>query len=214
MNGNNSIRVAVLCLGLALAGNSPLAAQQVTFQEGGVSLRDAFGKLESRSSYKIAYNNSRLDVNRMVTLDYRDMDVLQVLADLLQGTGYTYKVNKNYILIVPDEKGQQTVKRRTLTGVITDAQGEPIIGANVVEKGTTNGTITDMDGRFSLEVSDGSLLQVSYIGYDTQELPTSGKETLSIKLGENTQALDEVMVHILNFVLRLLHSSGNVPLIC
>ena len=78
--------------------------------------------------------------------------------------------------------------------MIVDNQGIPVIGANVVEKGTANGTITDIDGKFTLEVSGNATLQVSYIGYNTQELSVSGKTDFSVKLGEDTQALDEVVV--------------------
>lgn len=78
--------------------------------------------------------------------------------------------------------------------MIVDNQGIPVIGANVVEKGTANGTITDIDGKFTLEVSGNATLQVSYIGYNTQELSVLGKTDFSIKLGEDTQALDEVVV--------------------
>ena len=121
------------------------------------------------------------------------MEVLQVLSQLLKNTGYTYKINGNYVIIVPEEV--KTVKgKKQVSGVIVDTNGDPVIGANVVEKGTTNGTITDLDGKFTLEVNDNSVLQVSYIGYNTQEVSANGKTSFSIKLGENTQTLDEVVV--------------------
>lgn len=86
---------------------------------------------------------------------------------------------------------QQTKK---ITGVITDATGEPVIGANVVEKGTTNGTITDFDGNYTLEVSSNAVLVVSYIGYLSQEIPVGSQSTINITLKEDTQTLDEVVV--------------------
>ena len=126
-------------------------------------------------------------------MDQKDMEVLQVLSQLLKNTGYTYKINGNYVIIVPEEV--KTVKgKKQVSGVIVDTNGDPVIGANVVEKGTTNGTITDLDGKFTLEVNDNSVLQVSYIGYNTQEVSANGKTSFSIKLGENTQTLDEVVV--------------------
>lgn len=193
MNRNKSIRVAILCLSLAMAGSLPIDAQKVTFHEGSISLKQAFEKLESSSAYKIAYNDSQLDVSRKVSMDQKDMEVLQVLSQLLKNTGYTYKINGNYVIIVPEEV--KTVKgKKQVSGVIVDTNGDPVIGANVVEKGTTNGTITDLDGKFTLEVNDNSVLQVSYIGYNTQELSVAGKTDFSVKLGEDTQALDEVVV--------------------
>lgn len=83
---------------------------------------------------------------------------------------------------------------RTLSGTVVDAKGEPVIGANVVVKGTTNGTITDFDGKFSLEVPEGATLEVSYIGYISQEIVVKGQTTLQVTLAEDTQALDEVVV--------------------
>ena len=176
-----------------MAGSLPIDAQKVTFHEGSISLKQAFEKLESSSAYKIAYNDSQLDVSRKVSMDQKDMEVLQVLSQLLKNTGYTYKINGNYVIIVPEEV--KTVKgKKQVSGVIVDTNGDPVIGANVVEKGTTNGTITDLDGKFTLEVNDNSVLQVSYIGYNTQEVSANGKTSFSIKLGENTQTLDEVVV--------------------
>lgn len=193
MNRSKSIRVAMLCLGFAMTENLPIDAQKVTFQEGSVSLKRAFEKLESRSEYKIAYNDSQLDVSRKVSLNQQDKEVLDVLSEWLKDTGCTYKINGNYILIMQEEKKPAQGKKQ-VTGVIVDTGGDPVIGANVVEKGTTNGTITDLDGHFTLDVYDTSLLQVSYIGFDTQEVPATGKTNFSIRLGENTQALDEVVV--------------------
>ena len=83
---------------------------------------------------------------------------------------------------------------RQITGTVIDATGMPIVGANVMVKGTTNGTITDIDGKFTLEVAKDAILQVSYIGYMNQEIPVGNKSVLSISLQEDTQKLDEVVV--------------------
>ena len=194
MNRNKSICITSLCLSLAMVRSLPIDAQKVTFHDGFISLKQAFEKLESVSTYKIAYNDSQLDVSRKVLMDQKEMEVLLALSQLLKNTGYTYKTNGNYILIVPEKADDTTKDRKRVSGVIVDNQGIPVIGANVVEKGTANGTITDIDGKFTLEVSGNATLQVSYIGYNTQELSVLGKTDFSIKLGEDTQALDEVVV--------------------
>ena len=82
---------------------------------------------------------------------------------------------------------------RTVTGVVTDIKGEPLLGVNVIVKGTTNGTITDLDGKFSLEVEPNAILVISYIGYVTQQTPVTGT-SMKIALKEDTQNLDEVVV--------------------
>ena len=84
-------------------------------------------------------------------------------------------------------------KKVTITGVVKDALG-PVVGANVVEKGTTNGTVTDMEGRFSLQVSSNAVLIISYIGYIDQAIPVNGKSSFTVLLKEDSQALDEVVV--------------------
>ena len=81
-----------------------------------------------------------------------------------------------------------------LTGLVTDAANEPIIGASVVEKGTTNGVITDFDGNFALSVSPKATIIISYVGYATQEVPVNGKTNIRVTLKEDTEMLDEVVV--------------------
>lgn len=87
-----------------------------------------------------------------------------------------------------------TQQNKKVSGVVYDTNGDPAIGANVIVKGTTNGTITDMDGKYTLEVPANAILQISYIGYNTQEIPIGNKTTININLKEDTQALDEVVV--------------------
>lgn len=90
--------------------------------------------------------------------------------------------------------GLNQKKGKKVTGTIIDETGEPVIGANVVQKGTTNGSITDIDGRFSLEIPEDAILEISYIGYLTQSIPVKNKSSLQITLREDTQKLDEVIV--------------------
>ena len=184
-------RAMTLGVGLLLAGNLAVNAQKVTFNGEQVSLKQAFEQIESVSKYKIAYNTAQLDVNRKVTLNQKDTDVLQVLDQLLAGTGCTYKVNENYIVIT----SQQTGAVKKVHGVVKDVNGEPIIGANVVVKGNpSNGTITDLNGNFDLSVTSNTTLQVSFIGYNTQELFVGKKTDFNIVLKEDTELLDEVVV--------------------
>ena len=85
-------------------------------------------------------------------------------------------------------------QQKKITGVVTDKTGTPVIGANVLEQGTTNGTVTDVDGRFSLDVSRNATLQISYLGYNTQNIVVGNQTTFSVKLSEDSEALDEVVV--------------------
>ncbi len=85
-------------------------------------------------------------------------------------------------------------QNKKVTGTVVDDAGIPVIGANVIQKGTTNGVITDLDGNFSLEVPNGAVIEISYIGYTTQEITASGQTGLQVKLTEDTQKIDEVVV--------------------
>lgn len=185
------IRVLGLGVGLFLAGSLSVNAQKVSFNGERLSLKQAFEKIESVSKYKIAYNTSQLDVNKQVVLNLKNQDVLQILSDLLKGTNCVYQVNDNYIVITL--KDDEKVKK--IKGTIKDSAGEPIIGANVILKGdATVGSITDIDGNFDLSVPSNATLQVSYIGYNTQDVSVGNKSFLNITLKEDTETLDEVVV--------------------
>lgn len=179
-------------LGLMLAGNISVNAQKVTFNGEQVSLKQAFEKIESVSKYKIAYNATQLDVNKTVTLNQKDVDVLKVLDTILAGTGCTYQINDGYIVITPVATNKNSVKK--IEGTVKDAMGEPIIGATVVVKGTTNGTVTDFDGNFFLEAEEGANLEISYIGFQSQQLKAVSGKQLAVTLKEDTEVLEEVVV--------------------
>ena len=183
-------RALTFGVSLMLAGSLAVNAQKVTFHGEQVSLKQAFEKIEAVSKYKIAYNTSQLDVSKQVVLNQKDKDVLQVVTELLEGTGCTYQVNDNYIVITTLQKGN--VKK--VQGTVKDAAGEPVIGATVMVKGTTNGTITDFDGNFVLDAPEGSVLEISYIGYKTQQLAAASGRSLTVTMKEDTEVMDEVVV--------------------
>ncbi len=109
----------------------------------------------------VAYNESQLKNQKTLDLDIDNKQVDDALNQILKGTGFTYQLKNNLIAIVPN----QQINQKRIKGTIIDENGEPIIGANIVEKGTTNGTVTDVDGFFSLQVEEGAVLHVSYIGF-------------------------------------------------
>ena len=96
--------------------------------------------------------------------------------------------------VLPETTESVFQEKKMVNGVVLDATGMPVIGANVMEKGTTNGTITDMDGKFSLEVDKDATLVISYIGFADQEIKVGNQTSLSITLKEDAEALDEVVV--------------------
>ena len=119
----------------------------------------------------------------------------KALMSLLLCTGFIAL----HPLAVMAESTQATVhgmqqQKKSVSGIIKDAKGEPIIGASIAEKGTTNGTITDLDGKFSLNVAPEAVLQITYIGFKTQEIPATPGKQMNVTLQEDTETLDEVVV--------------------
>lgn len=116
------------------------------------------------------------------------------MEQLFSGTNISYKVLDKSIILSPKEVLVAQQKSRKITGVVTDGKGEPVPGANVIQRGTTNGTISDIDGKFSLEVPDNATLVISFIGYVTKNIAVGHKEIFNITLLEDSRKLDEVVV--------------------
>lgn len=163
-------------------------------------LENVLKNIEGQSEFLFFYNTEEVNKNEKITLDKTDSSITEVLDDINRETGISYSIKDRHIVLTAhaeptkDVNIIQQVAKKSVAGTITDDTGEPIIGANVIEKGTTNGVITDIDGRFTLSVSPNAVLLVSYIGYLTQEITVKNQTNLFITLREDTQALDEVVV--------------------
>ena len=146
------------------------------------------------------YASSLYAQRTMLSIQMNDRTVEIILDKLFSGTDIEYIINNRQIIVRRDTKKEdlpianQQTKKVKITGVVKDAHGDPVIGANVVEKGTTNGTISDLDGNFSLDVSAGNVLMVSYVGFQEKEVPVGDKKVLQIVLDEDSKALEEVVV--------------------
>lgn len=164
------------------------------------SILEILKEIERNSEFTFFFNDNQVNVNRKTSVDARDASLKEVLDQVLEGTAYTYEIIDRQVLIKAGDAGSRPTtgvspqQPRKVTGQVRDALGEPIIGANVVVKGTTNGTITDIDGNFSLEVPEGALLVFSYIGYTDKTIPVGNQTVLAVSLAEDTQKLDEVVV--------------------
>jgi TonB-linked SusC/RagA family outer membrane protein len=179
-----------------LAGSLSLQAQNVSFNNELLTLKKAFEKIESVSNYKIAYNASKLNVNKKVLINQKNKPVPQIIEELLKDTDYTFDMKGNQIIIVPknQKKSEKSTSKQKITGFVLDENGESVIGASVSEKGTTNGTVTDVNGHYELTVPKGSTIQISYIGYLSQNVKVGSNSQINIKLVEDSHSLDEVVV--------------------
>lgn len=158
--------------------------------------------IEEKSEYYFLYSNKLIDVDRKMSIRASNETIATVLGQLFNSENVAYDVKGTQIILYPQDMNQKaseqvvTVQqqKRQITGKITDEQREPIIGANIVEKGTTNGTMTDVEGNFSLYIENNAILQVSYIGYLRQDVNTAGRTKFDIILQEDTKNLEEVVV--------------------
>lgn len=183
-----------LMAAILLSGALAMNAQSVTYQFKNVPLKTVLKEVEKQSKFSIMYKKDVVDENRLVTADFKNTSLEQVLSTVL-GDGVTFSIQDKMIII--SKKGtniSQQGKKQKITGVITDSNGEPVIGANVMVKGTGNGTITDVDGNFHLDVQSNDVLEISYIGYTTQRITVGDQKHLLVKLVEDAEMLDEVVV--------------------
>ncbi|WP_289064062.1 TonB-dependent receptor [uncultured Zobellia sp.] len=207
LNKNRTVKISILMFAFALFNlhaNSYSQNKKVSIEANNETIESVLKKIETQSEFRFFYKTGQLNVAKRVTLNINKRPIKEVLG-VLFGEDVTYTLVKNQIVLKNKKplKNENTLllsdrikeEQQTITGVITDETGVPLAGANVVEKGTTNGVTTDFDGNFSLELSsDDAILVVSYIGFATKEIPVNGQTSLTVQLVESAAGLDEVVV--------------------
>ncbi len=192
---NNRKSISKLLLVTALSSCSfwgYAQQQQVRLTGNNVTLKTAFKQIEQQTKLFVDYNTQEVNDSRLISKLPKNSSVKEVMEQLLEGTGCSIAFSNGHIIITKQAKAASEIKK--ISGIVKDERGEPVIGANVVVKGTTNGTVTDMDGKYTLEVPVGGVLQISYIGYNTQEVKVGSVNVVNISLREDSEALDEVVV--------------------
>ncbi|WP_455621078.1 TonB-dependent receptor [Parabacteroides sp.] len=194
-------RRKILVLALLMGAAFTISAQKVTLNYQNQKLEKVLSGITEQTGLSLAYSSRFVDLKKEVSISVTSEELSDVLDRLLGDTRIGYEIRERDIFLFDKNERQKenggvsSVSRRIVTGKVTDMKGEVIIGANVLVKGTTNGTVTDIDGNFSIaNVSDNDWLQVSYIGYLPQDVTTRGQRALSITLKEDSQSLDEVVV--------------------
>jgi TonB-linked SusC/RagA family outer membrane protein len=190
------------------AANSFSQETEFTLHLKSATIKDVCTELEKKSNYRFIFagNTGKL-ITKKVNISADSKNIEEILENITANTELAYRILGNQVVIYHDKTklqpgeiieniSEQTAQqqKRQISGRVVDAQGGAIIGANIVEAGTTNGTVTDIDGNYSLSVEDNATLQVSYIGYFSQNITTTGRTNFNITLLEDTQALDELVV--------------------
>ncbi|CDD51392.1 putative uncharacterized protein [Bacteroides sp. CAG:875] len=188
----NYRKKAILMAGALLCLNLSLYSQSISLKMRNVTVRKAMTELQAKSGYSFVYIAGDVDTGRTVSVDASQLK--DAVAQILKGQNVSYEIQGKNIVVKKSNQRQTSTVKKKVSGTVKDVNGDPIIGATVMEGGTTNGTITDFDGNFVLEVADGAELDISYIGYQTQKLKAQLGKLLAVTLKEDAEILDEVVV--------------------
>ncbi|NDP20911.1 MAG: TonB-dependent receptor [Paludibacter sp.] len=189
-------KVILLSLFLAVFAINA-TAQKVTLSFQNETFEKVLNSIKQQTGLSPVYSEQIVDLNRKVSINVNSVEVDEALTLLLKDTNIEYEIKNNKLYLIEKKQTKETEKSgspKKITGLITDANGEPIIGASILVKGQNAGAITDNDGKFSLEVKIKDLLKISYIGYISEEVIVDNRINYKVKLDEDTKTLDEIVV--------------------
>lgn len=183
----------LVCVFCTFAENTHSQNARVSINKKNVQLETVLNEIEHQTDYLFIYNN-QVNVNKKVSLKAKNQPVSKVLEELLADSGITYSVEGNHIVLGKQTMAAAPQQSSTIRGKVIDTNGDPVIGANIVEKGTTNGTTTDVEGNFSINAKSGSTLVITFIGYVREEVKANAGRRMEIILQEDSETLEEVVV--------------------
>lgn len=200
-----ALRPLLVLLMLCIGASGYAADNKVTLDVSNVTLESVLRSIEKQTDYRFFYSKETVNVKVRVNVKVQNEPVATVLDKVLPSHGISYVINNERIALkqasapsvsTPSKNKQQVSKgkRITVSGTVTDTNGEPLIGATIKVEGEASGMATDIDGRYELSVPEGARLEFSYIGYQTEKKKVSDGGTLDIVLAEDTRMLDEVVV--------------------
>ena len=171
---------------------------KVSVKVNEVSLLQLFRKIENQSGFEFTYNSENVNLGQKVTAEANQESVYAVLEDLARKTGLSFVQINNNIHVKQNENGNSVSileeQRILITGTVRDSNNEPLPGVTILIEGTTQGTVTDLEGRYEINAEEGAYLLFSFIGFDDQRVQVGNQNTINITLTENAQNLEEVIV--------------------
>lgn len=183
---------AALCLNLSAY------SQDISLEINNVTVKEAMERIKKDTGYSFVFSSKDVNTNQRISVSISDASIEEVIKQILKGQkSLNYEIQGKKIVLKRATSSSSTStsqNKKKVSGKVVDAKGEAVIGATIMEKGTNNGTITDSEGNFSLNVTDGALLDISYIGFKQQEVKALSGKILAIVLKEDTELLDEVVV--------------------
>lgn len=167
----------------------------LTLKGNSMTVRQLVKQIEKQSNFLFVLNSDKINLNENIRVSKNSSSIKEILDEAFAGKGIAYRVEGDNIILIKETYNQQPHStERKISGKVVDVTGEAIIGASVLVKGTTNGTITDVDGNFTLQANNSDIIEVSYIGYQKQSISIGNKSVLNFSLKEDTKTLDEVVV--------------------
>ncbi|WP_273275758.1 SusC/RagA family TonB-linked outer membrane protein [Maribacter polysiphoniae] len=197
------VYIVIMCISLAKLFATNANAQTITLNEEDTELKNILDRIETESAYYFFYNNSLINVSEKTSINVEKEKIDTVLWQLFSNTEINFRIFKNQIVLFPkNDPSQLTLfkelenqkEQNTITGMVTDEQGEPLPGVSVVLQGTTTGVQTDFDGNYQINANEGDVLVFSYLGMETKTKTIGIETTVNIILKENSTKLNEVVV--------------------
>lgn len=185
---------AMLVASAALCLNLSVFSQNITLKTGDVTVKEAMEQLKKSSGYSFVFSSVDVDTQKRVSVSVQNASIEEAVKQILKGQNELSYEIKGRKVVIQRSFASSKALRQQVKGKVLDEKGEPIIGATVTEEGTSNGTITDYDGMFTLEASKDGILTISYIGYKSQQVSIAGKDMVAVTLKEDMEQLDEVVV--------------------
>lgn len=201
---NTKLVMWVVILALLIPANTVFASDRdvISLEVRSKTIKQILDEIEAQSDFTFFYNTTLVDVNKVVSISTRSKNIFDILNEVFNGSNITYQVIDKRILL-SDKRYKKRVEPETtaavqqvapVTGKVVDQNGEPIIGASVTVNGTTIGTLTDLDGSFSINASENSELKISFLGYTHKTIKVNSRKYLEIILQEDNTLLEEVIV--------------------
>lgn len=191
---------AMLVASAALCLNLSAYSQDISLKINNVTVKEAMERVKKDTGYSFVFSSKDVNTNQRVTVSVSDATIEEVIKQILKGQeGLDYEIQGKKIVLRKAQKMSSNASQQLVQGVVigtvVDGSGVPVIGATILEKGTTNGTVTDFDGNFSINVSGGGAeLQISYVGFQSKSVKAVLGKTLSVKLEEDSKLLEEVTI--------------------
>lgn len=187
--------ISLVCVFQSFGSKSYEQNSKISLSVKETKLGDILLQIENITDYRFAYDKNKIDTDRNYSVDVENIEISKLLKELFSNDGIEFAISDHQITLVSSQYGSAVIQQESITGKVTDSSGEPMPGVTIIVKGTTNGTISDTEGNYTLSnVPSDATIVFSFVGFLTEEVQASGQTTINVVLIEDILALDEVVV--------------------